>query len=196
MPTLFLGLILRYVEALISNLSLSVLTDISVLFSLKLAMSRKLSDAVITTATEQKSSQQSPRLQQLQDQPTPSGNSSVPSSLSPLAFRISPFCLSPCSNPLRLSKFCFQTCNKLLPGCRHRLACGLTLGLFLRPQVTGCSVLDCIGWKKSRPSPVGGRGDSCLHRRCEEDRKSSSFSDIWPVDPSQGTDIAGSPGWR
>lgn len=69
MPTLFLGLILRYVEALISNLSLSVLTDISVLFSLKLAMSRKLSDAVITTATEQKSSQQPPRLQQLRISP-------------------------------------------------------------------------------------------------------------------------------
>lgn len=74
MPTLLLGLILWYVEALISNLSLSVLSDISVPFSLKLAMSRKLSDAVITTATEQKSSQQSPRLWQLQDQPNPSGN--------------------------------------------------------------------------------------------------------------------------
>lgn len=108
MPTLFLGLILRYVEALISNLSLSVLTDISVPFSLKLVMSRKLSDAVITTATEQKSSQQPPRLQQLKNWPTPSEISSVPFSLSPLDFKIASFCLSPCSKPLIRSKFCFQ----------------------------------------------------------------------------------------
>lgn len=42
--------------------SLRVPADISVPFSLKLAMSRKLSDAVITTATDQKSSQHPPYL--------------------------------------------------------------------------------------------------------------------------------------
>lgn len=119
MPTLFLGLILWYVEALISNLSLSVLTDISVLFSLKLAMSRKLSDAVITTATEQKSSQHHPGSNSSRISPP---HLEIQVFLPPFhlwLFKISPSCLSPCSNPLRLSKFCFQTCNKLLPEWVH-----------------------------------------------------------------------------
>ena len=162
MPTLFLGLIPRYVVALISNLSQSVRTDISVPFSLKLAMSRKLSDAVITTATEQKSSQQPPRLQQPQNQPTPSGNPSVPSSLSPLAFKIAPFCLSPCSEPLIWCKFCFQTCHELLSECLWVSASGLTLGQCLRPQVTEYLVLKWICQEKARPSPMRGRGDKCL----------------------------------
>ena len=162
MPTLFLGLIPRYMVALISNLSQSVRTDISVLFSLKLAMSRKLSDAVITTAIEQKSSQQPPRLQQPQNQPTPSGNPSVPSSLSPLAFRIAPICLSPCSKPLIRCKFCFQTCHEHLSECRWMLASGLTLGHCLRSQVTGYLVLKWISQEKTRPSPMRGSGDRCL----------------------------------
>lgn len=147
MPTLFLGLILRYVKALISNLSLSVLIDIGVPFALKLAMSRKLSDTVITTSTEQKSSQQPPRLQQLQYQPTPSGNSSVHFSHSPSAFKIAPFCLSLCTKPQIQCKFCFQTCHGLLPDCLCMLASGLTMGPCLRSQVTRCSILRCIGHK-------------------------------------------------
>lgn len=188
MLTLFLGLILRYEQALIRDLSLSVLTDISVLFSLKLAMSRQLSDAVITTSTEQKSSQQPPKLQQLQNQPTPSGNSSVPFSLSPLAFKMSPFCLGLCSHPRRLCGFCFQTCHKLLPECQGALASW--------PWVTRCSALECIGWTKDGWSPVGGERETCLRRWCEEDWKSSVFSAIWPVDPSQDSHIAGFLGWR
>ena len=152
MPTLFLGLILRYAAALISNLSQSVRTDISVPFSLKLAMSRKLSDAVIITATEQKSSQQPPRLQQPQNQPTPSGNPRVPSSLSPLAFKIAPFCLSPCSEPLIWCKFCFQTCHELLSECLWVLASGLTLDHYLEPQVAGYLVLKWIS--RERPDQV------------------------------------------
>lgn len=92
--------------------------------------------------------------------------------------------------------FCFQTCNKLLPECRYVLASGLTLSLFLRPQITGCSVLEYIGWKKSRPSPGGGSGESCLQRWCAENWKSFLSSDIWPVNPSQDTCISGFLGWR
>lgn len=196
MPTPFLGLIPRYVVALISNLSLSVRTDISVPFSLKLARSRKLSDAVITTATEQKSSQQPPRLQQLQNQPTPSGNSSVPSSLSRLAFKIAPFCLSPCPKPLIQCKFCFQTCREPLPECPWVLASGLTLGCCLRPQVTECLILKYISREQARPRPLKVRGDSCRHRWCGESQRTSLSTDIWPVAPSQDTQIASSLDWR
>lgn len=184
MPTLFLGLILRYVVALISNLSQSVRTDISVPFSLKLAMSRKLSDAVITTATEQKSSQQPPRLQQPQSQPTPSGNPSVPSSLSPLAFKIALFCLSPCSEPLIWCKFCFQTCHELLSECLWVLASGLTLDHYLGPQVTEYLVLKWISQEKARPSPMRGRGERCLSldwRQWYQGSCPSSLRSLTPV---------------
>lgn len=60
MTFIFTGLICWYMESIIKIPTPSVLTDISVLFSLKLAMSRKLWETVITTSTEQKSPSSQP----------------------------------------------------------------------------------------------------------------------------------------
>lgn len=75
-------------------------------------------------------------------QPTPSGNSSVPFSLLPPAFKFAHFCLHPCSNPLKQSKCCFQICHKLLPECLCMLASGPTIGPCLRPSSQDAQSLD------------------------------------------------------
>lgn len=85
-------------------------------------------------------------------QPTPSGNSSVPSSLLPPALKIARFCLSPCSKPLKQSKCCFQTCHRLLPECLCMLASGPAVGPCLRPRSQDAQSSDTSA--KKRPDPV------------------------------------------
>lgn len=100
--------------------------------------------------------------QQPQNQPTPSGNPSVPSSLSPLAFRIAPICLSPCSKPDTMQVlFLNMSCASLWVSVDVSIWTDLR-PLSQGPRSQGYLVLKWISQEKTRPSPMRGSGDRCL----------------------------------